>query len=29
MIAATLQYAEKLGLGTADLNKVKIVEVTV
>ncbi len=29
MIAATLQYAEKLGLGTADLNKVKIVEIKV
>ena len=29
MIAATLQYAEKLGLGTADLNKVKIIEITV
>jgi uncharacterized protein (DUF362 family) len=29
MIAATLQYAEKLGLGTADLNKVKIIEIKV
>jgi uncharacterized protein (DUF362 family) len=29
MIAPTLQYAEKLGLGTADLNKVKIIEITV
>ena len=29
MIAPTLEYAEKLGLGTADLSKVKIIEVTV
>lgn len=26
-IAATLQYAEKLGLGVADLSRVKIVEI--
>ncbi len=29
MIAPTLQYAEKLGLGTADLSKVKIIEITI
>jgi uncharacterized protein (DUF362 family) len=29
MIVPTLQYAEKLGLGTADLSKVKVVEVSV
>ena len=28
MIAPTLQYAEKLGLGTSDLKNVKIVEIT-
>jgi len=28
-IATTLQYAEKLGLGTCDLSKVEIVEITV
>ena len=28
-IALTLQYSEKLGLGTADLSKVKIIEITV
>jgi len=29
MIVPTLQYAEKLGLGTADLSKVKIIETSV
>ena len=29
MIAPTLRYAEKLGLGTADLSRVKIIEITV